>query len=105
MNQDYVYRIKDASPSYFFIGDPCVYAECEYVPNSYPNYAKSYGAKGSILTMELNLNSKELIFYIDNICYGPAVKNIKTGDNIQYKLAITLYREDLTIKIIKFEVE
>lgn len=46
---------------------------------------------GTLLTMELNTQSKALTFYIDSHCLGAAFTDIKCEEGIYYKMAISLY--------------
>ena len=56
-----------------------------------------------LLTMELNLKKSELIYYINDKCYGTATNKIKKSDNIRYKLAVSLYWPYDEIEIVKYE--
>ena len=67
------------------------------------NFGKQYGKKGSILIMELNLKMKQLRYYIDGVCPGAAVENVRTGKDIKYKLAVSMFDADVIMQIINFE--
>ena len=56
-----------------------------------------------MLTMELNLKTKQLIYYVDDECYGVAFQDVKTSKNIKYKLAVSLCHNHQSMKIIKFQ--
>ena len=71
-----IYANKTIVPSYFFIVDPVLYSNGKYVPREYPKTDGPCGPEGSILTMELNLKKKQIIYYINNICHGPAYENM-----------------------------
>ena len=65
---------------------------------------KKYGIKcrtNDTIDMELDMNKKQLIYYINGIYQGIAFKDIKYGNNINYRFVITLYYKDSTVSIIK----
>ncbi len=42
----------------------------------------------SVVKMELDLKKKELIFYVDGNCKGPAYSDIECAEDIYYKMAV-----------------
>ena len=66
--------------------------------NDYDFYIKRY----DIVQMELNLDTRQLIYYINDRSLGPAYEDIDIGEDIKYKLAIHIYSKDATIKLIDF---
>ena len=60
-----IYNNKASFPAYFFVHATDVCIEGKWKPGK---YQKQYGAKGSVLTMELNLKKQQLIFYVDGEC-------------------------------------
>ena len=71
----------------------------ELVGFAYPFSIKS----GTVVTMELNLKEKQLIFHIDNQCLGPAFGAIKCGEDIRYKMAISFGFSQSAVELLEFE--
>ena len=46
---------------------------------------------GTLVTMKLNLKRKQLVFYVDDKYVVAVFSDIKCGQDIRYKLAISLY--------------
>ena len=51
------------------------------------------------IIMELNLNTKNISFYKNKKYLGIACKNIETGDNINYRLAVAMYDANDSVKL------
>lgn len=57
-----------------------------------------------IVTMELDLAKRKLIFYVDDKCVGPAFKSIKCGKNLYYKVAIVCPYSESSVQIMGYEI-
>ena len=79
--------------------------------NTYPEendgytHRKHYGIKfkqGDIITMELDLSKSQIKYYVNNEDQGIAYKNIIRGQDIKYRLAVSLREIDNEIEIVSF---
>ena len=68
-------------------------------------YGINFGKPGTIITLELDLKNRELIYHFDGECYGPAFQNIQQDESTKYKFAISLYWTQAIVKLIKFECD
>lgn len=67
-------------------------AECKY---------QFYISAGTIIRMELNLVSKQLIFHVDDKCLGP-VYDIECGEDIFYKMAVLFLEPKCSVRLIDY---
>ena len=88
-------------PFYFNSNGYLVYDNGKYKGFIMPMYG--YNKSNDTLTMELNLKKAQLIYYINDKCYGVAVDNIVKNDNVKYKFVVSLYFANAKIKLINFE--
>ena len=58
---------------------------------------------GDIVKMHLDLNKKQLIFWINDKDLGPAWKNIDVGEDIQYKMAIVATSGKIKLELMDFK--
>ena len=96
------YRINSSKkyfPFYFNSNGNCIYDNGQFRSN----YMKTYGLSNETLTMELNLKKAQLIFYLNEECYGVACDNIVKEDNVKYKFVISLFYCNAKIKLVDFE--
>ena len=64
-------------------------------------YYKNRNAKK--IAMILNLSSKQISFEIDGVNKGVAFKDIKYGDDIYYRLAVSLEKEEDIVQLIDYQ--
>ena len=57
---------------------------------------------GDTLKMELNLKPKQLIFYQDDKCIGPAFSNIDTGKLLTYRMAVYFRNRQTKIELLEY---
>ena len=69
------------------------------------NYNKKiyFGNKGEVLTMKVNMNKQELIFYINRRYCGVAATDIVKQEGVKYKLAVVLFWPETKIQIQDFQ--
>ena len=67
-----------------------------------PEYDDFAVANGSVVRMELNLKTKELIFYVDDKWLGPAYGHIECADDISYKLAVWFRDKKCKVQLIEY---
>ena len=75
--------------------------------NSYLSW-KKYGdgfEQDDIVTVHLDLRSKQIAFYVNGDDQGIAYKNIKTGKFQMYRLFVSLYNIHESVRIINFSKE
>ena len=87
-------------PSYFLM-DGVFYANTKPINER----QIKYGVQDSVLTMQLDLKSATLSYNIDGESYDFEINNIKKGDDIKYKLAISMWYENQSFQLTKFEFE
>merc|ERR1712032_228874 len=82
VNKGSIWMNEDLKPSYIWASGGSIWID----GHNKNNYGAKIGQHESNLTMELNLQTKTLQFYIDNKSLGIAVENIETNESIKYKL-------------------
>eukprot|EP00483_Globobulimina_turgida_P009485 UN09504 len=87
-------------PNYSFYTDEAV-KQCK---GSYTEYGQKCGG-GDKISVELDLETKTISFYVNDKSQGIAYDNIETGDNIKYKLAYTTYLKEAAITITDFDIK
>ena len=73
-----------------------------YSKSKSKTYGKRYGT-GDTLIVELDLTEKQLKFYVNDEYQGIAVKHLPSKSNLDYRLAVTMYREGHQISMKNFE--
>ena len=66
---------------------------------------KEYGkdvVNGDIICMELDLKDCNVSFYVNNENQGIAFKNVEIGEDIDYRLIVSLAVNGTSVSIIKF---
>ena len=94
---------KDACPSYFAITYQNGMDIRVNTQKTKTKYGKTFGRTGSIFIVELDLKNQQLIYHVDGENCGVAADNIAKGDDIRYKLAVSIYWKDATLQIQDFE--
>ena len=56
-----------------------------------------------VIVMELDLKMKTLSFGLSEQSLKPAFENIKCGEDIQYKMAVSFENKDSKVQLIKYE--
>ena len=65
-------------------------------------YSKAAGHVRDIIELELDLIEKKITFYKNGISQGVAFTDIKVGDDIVYRLSVSLGGKDNKVSIINF---
>ena len=66
-------------------------------------YAKQAYRTGEIVGIKLNLKERFVEFFINNKSFGKAFTDIDVGENINYRLAISMYGINHGVTIQNFE--
>ena len=56
----------------------------------------------SVVIMELNTQSRQLIFYIDGNCLGPAFEGVSCRNGIYYKMAIMFHDPGCKVELLHY---
>ena len=94
---------EDACPSYFVVSFETGMDVMSNAKKVKRKYGKNFGIAGSVLTLELNLKKQQLICHVNGVNHGVAVDNIAKDDNVKYKLAVSLFWDEIVIQIQTFE--
>ena len=70
--------------------------------NEDSDYGEELGNIGTIIKMELNMTKGELIYHKNGKSLGVACK-VRKSDDIEYKMAVTLYWQGAKFKLVNFE--
>ena len=66
------------------------------------NYSFDDLNNNDIVKMELDLNKKELSYWVNDKYIGPAYTDIDVGEDIKYKMAVDMMRQDTKVQFIDF---
>ena len=97
----------ETNPNCLFMGK---WGQISYAHVNRCIYANSWKLKGGYhsdktnmrVKMELNLEKAELIFFIDDKPDPIIIKDIKKGDDLKYRMFISMYYKDDFVEIINF---
>ena len=89
--------------SYCFWSQNCKYQLNKNGEEIWPEYGKSFG-ENDIICIELHLGKKQVLFSKNKQRFGIAYRNIKVGDDIKYKLGISMFGVGSSVTIKSFEI-
>ena len=80
------------------------YSTCAFYVNGRKerSYAEELGNAKTKIKMELNLKKGQLIYYKNGKSFGVA-SQIRKGEDIEYKMAVTLHWPGAKFKLINFQ--
>ena len=84
--------------------DKISYAHCndsKYIKQGWSGY-KTTPDPDTYITMELDLQKAELRFLKDNATEPIIIRNIQTGDDLQYRMFVSMYVTGDSVEIINF---
>ncbi len=97
----YTLEYGESTKFYSYHSKQCINSHQD--PNKYIDYGERWYRPGDTICIELNLVEKIIKFHLNGQDQGVAFENVECGDDIYYKLAVTIYHKFTQLTIVKYD--